>query len=285
VAWIESHQELARHPKARRLARALGVSVPTAIGHLHLVWWWAMDYAEDGDVSRYNADDLADAALWEGDAETFWNSLVSAGFLDAENGTSSLHDWDDYAGRLIEKRRQDAERKRRERGHAAPSNGRPPDVTRPSGVTVPNRTVPVPDPEVTTPERTTGVVVATAAPRHAPTAARWIPFQAMSPEAQTVLDEWRRAHGKRSPPKLNPTQAAKLEAAVVDLGVDRLKESAAWSAERGIAEFHKAINAAYSKRKKDEAEVNDYASQRNGTSSHRQPVPVGAVDALAKYDD
>src|SRR5687767_5633894 len=55
MAWIESHQEIARHPKTRKLARLLGGSVPTAIGHLHLLWWWAVDYAEDGWLGKYTA--------------------------------------------------------------------------------------------------------------------------------------------------------------------------------------------------------------------------------------
>ncbi|GIM48438.1 hypothetical protein DNHGIG_39870 [Collibacillus ludicampi] len=52
MAWLKSHQEIARHPKTKRLAKALDISLPTAIGHLHLLWWWAMDFAKNGDLSK-----------------------------------------------------------------------------------------------------------------------------------------------------------------------------------------------------------------------------------------
>lgn len=139
MAWIESHQELARHPKTLRLARRLGVSVPAAIGHLQLLWWWAMDFAPDGSLTAFDDAEIADAVMWDGSPDALIDALSAAKFIDcAPDGEGYvIHDWQDYAGRLIERRRQDAERKRT-------SRGRPPDVTAPSGVTVPNRTVPDP---------------------------------------------------------------------------------------------------------------------------------------------
>lgn len=101
MAWIESHQTLKDHPKTRRLARYLKISVPAAIGHLHCLWWWALDYAQDGDLSKYEPADIADAAMWEGDAEEFVAALVKAGFLDQDNEDLRIHDWDEYTGRLI----------------------------------------------------------------------------------------------------------------------------------------------------------------------------------------
>ena len=79
MAWSESHQELRDHPKTKRMARRLGISVPAAIGHLHCLWWWAMDYAPDGDISDYDAEDIADAAMWDGDAEQFLQALIDCG--------------------------------------------------------------------------------------------------------------------------------------------------------------------------------------------------------------
>ncbi|MFN0222133.1 DnaD domain protein [Paenibacillus sp. KR2-11] len=144
MAWIESHQELARHPKTKKLARKLKVTVPAAIGHLHLLWWWALDFAPDGNLSKYEVEDIAEAAMSEIDAEDFIHALKEAGWIDQE-GTSSdirLHDWYDYAGRLLEKREVDKERKRKARGSASPvrrtSDGQAEDGER----TVPNRTVP-----------------------------------------------------------------------------------------------------------------------------------------------
>lgn len=149
MAWIESHQGLMHHPKTKRLARLLGVSVPTAIGHLHCLWYWALDYAQDGDLTSYDEIDVAGGALWDGDEREFSEALVKAGFVDLD--PPRIHDWMDYAGMLIERRKADAERKReyrermsrgRNRDGARTSGGRPADVQRTSGVTVPNRTVP-----------------------------------------------------------------------------------------------------------------------------------------------
>lgn len=142
--WIESHQELGRHPKTRKLARMLGVSIPTAIGHLHLLWWWAVDYAPDGALGRFDPADIADATMWEGDPAQLVTALRDAGWLDDTDGGPQIHDWADYAGRLLERRRADTARKRSTRHHPVrrTSAGHPPDIRRTARVTVPYRTIP-----------------------------------------------------------------------------------------------------------------------------------------------
>lgn len=116
MAWIESHDNLKDHPKTRRAARLLGVSIPTMVGHLHLLWHWCLTYAEDGDLSGYDHEDIADAMMWEGDADDLVQALVncgpgkSAGFLEHDqDGRLLVHDWMDYAGKLVEKRRESRE--------------------------------------------------------------------------------------------------------------------------------------------------------------------------------
>ncbi|TDA68003.1 MAG: HNH endonuclease [Clostridia bacterium] len=111
MAWIESHQTLGQHPKTRRLARCLGISLPAAVGHLHYLWWWALDYARDGDLSKFEPEDIAGAALWEGDATAFIEALVKTGFVDRDEEGLAIHDWGDYAGRLIEQREKQARRR------------------------------------------------------------------------------------------------------------------------------------------------------------------------------
>lgn len=113
MAWIKSHQEIAQHPKTRRLARLLGEGLPCVIGRLHLLWWWALDYAEDGDLSRYEEADIADACQWDGDPEQLVEALVSVRFLDRADDQLVIHDWGDYAGRLIEKRQSEVQRVQR----------------------------------------------------------------------------------------------------------------------------------------------------------------------------
>jgi hypothetical protein len=163
--WIESHQELRDHPKMKRAARMLAVSHREMVGMLHFLWWWAMDYAEDGNLSGYSAEDIAEAAGWEGEAGRFVTALVECrirpdkhGFVEeSPTGALILHDWYEYAGKLIERRETERDRQRRKRAAAKqhPTNGdqqsgdggdalqqRTPDVAATTAGTVPNLTEP-----------------------------------------------------------------------------------------------------------------------------------------------
>lgn len=110
MAWIESHQTLARHPKTKAVARDLNISRVTVVGHLHYLWWWALDYAEDGDLSGFSDDDIAEEAGWEGDADRFVLALRQSGFLSDD---MRINDWSDYTGRLVAQREGNRERQRR----------------------------------------------------------------------------------------------------------------------------------------------------------------------------
>jgi hypothetical protein len=106
MAWIPSHTDLGQHPKLKRAARIAEVSEPAMIGHLHLLWWFALQLAPDGDLSRYDADDLAIAAKYDGDPELFVEALKTcgpAGTVGFVTDTMMLHDWDDYGGKYIRK--------------------------------------------------------------------------------------------------------------------------------------------------------------------------------------
>lgn len=121
MAWIESHQELRGHPKTKRAARMLGLSIPLMVGHLHLLWWWALDFADDGCLAGFDPSDLAEAAMWDGDPTAFVTALVDCGpgsepgFIEETVDGLILHDWHDYAGKLFDRREKDRERKRVQR--------------------------------------------------------------------------------------------------------------------------------------------------------------------------
>ena len=133
MAWIESHQSLGRHPKTLRLARTLEITTAQAIGHLHYLWWWALDYAEGGDLTDIEPDVLAIACDWQGDADVLLKALIKAGFVDNNADALTIHDWGAYTGRLVERRAQDRERKRE--AFQKSSAGVPAEVRRSSGVT------------------------------------------------------------------------------------------------------------------------------------------------------
>jgi hypothetical protein len=113
MAWIESHQSLGHHPKTLRLAAELKCSVPCAIGYLHMLWWWALDYAPDGLLTAADKPVVARACMWSKKSELFWAALLSAGFVEQTGEELRIHDWMDYAGRLVQKREANAERQRR----------------------------------------------------------------------------------------------------------------------------------------------------------------------------
>ncbi len=122
MPYNESHSELREHPKTKRLKRSLGVSLPAAIGHLQCLWWWVMDYAPKGDLTGFEATDIAEGAEWDGDPDVFVDALCacgpagSDGFLErTTDGRLLVHDWWQYGGKLIVKRFVDAFRKRNNR--------------------------------------------------------------------------------------------------------------------------------------------------------------------------
>lgn len=132
MAWIESHQDIARHPKTIRLAKKLNISIPATIGHLHMLWWWALDFAPDGDLSKFENYEIAYVMMWENDPELLINALVFSGYLDEiqpENEENNvgifIHDWFEHGGKLITKRAEEARRKKEFRDNQKPKRGRP----------------------------------------------------------------------------------------------------------------------------------------------------------------
>ena len=79
MAWIKSEQALASHPKVHLLAKELGVRCTTSYCHLHLLWWWALDYADDGNLTRYRYF-IPNASQWVGDEEIYISSLIKHEF-------------------------------------------------------------------------------------------------------------------------------------------------------------------------------------------------------------
>ncbi len=137
VMWIESHQALGQHPKTHQLATLLRVSLPTVIGHLHYFWWWALDFAPTGVIPNATPQVIARAAQWTSNPDKFWLAMVQAGWIDVNEEVVSVHDWLDYAGRLVEKRAANAERMRNARAkHVHCTCGAR------AGATVPDRTGP-----------------------------------------------------------------------------------------------------------------------------------------------
>ena len=128
-----------------RLCSLLRISRPTAIGHLHLLWWWALDnVGPDGNLGDISDEEVAMAAQWDGDPHEFADALTRSGFVDVvEDGSRWLHDWWDYAGKILDRRARDRERMRQARGSPSsrdpsPEPSRYPSQERPATVAGPS---------------------------------------------------------------------------------------------------------------------------------------------------
>lgn len=96
LMWIESHPELANHPKLIHLSNLLKISRREALGLVHEFWYWCTSYAEDGDLRKYGLTRVNE--ILQLDLKD--NSLLIAGFID-RRPFLRVHDWWDYYGRYL----------------------------------------------------------------------------------------------------------------------------------------------------------------------------------------
>lgn len=129
--WAPIYQSLWTHRKTFELAALLGVNETYAAAHLARLWGWSIDNAPDGDLSGLSERAIAYGAGWTQEASLFVGALHKAGFLDDDR---TIHDWNDYAGKFVERREKEALDKRLSRRHAPDvprtSNGRSGNVRR-----------------------------------------------------------------------------------------------------------------------------------------------------------
>ncbi len=110
MAWIELHQTLPTHRKILKLKRLLKIKTPQAVGHVVMLWLWSIDNAPDGDLSQIDAADIAEVCGWpEKKAAKFVSAMQEVGLIDEDMG---LHDWGEYAGRLVGQREERREKER-----------------------------------------------------------------------------------------------------------------------------------------------------------------------------
>lgn len=121
MAFLEVHQSLRDHRKIFILATELDMPEAHVAGHCVFLWLWSIDNVEDGTLP--GSERMVErAAGWQGEPGAFIAAMIVAGMLDrAEDGSLSIHDWMDYAGRLIEKRHENAQRMRDARAAKAQS--------------------------------------------------------------------------------------------------------------------------------------------------------------------
>lgn len=98
-----------RHPKTMRLRRLLQDS--RAALYVIELWAWCSEYAKDGDLTDFAAEEIEGGIGWTLDAGKLYAALRDAGFIDfTEDGRVLVHDWDNHQGKWIAK--MEAERTR-----------------------------------------------------------------------------------------------------------------------------------------------------------------------------
>lgn len=90
------------HPKVLHFATLLSVSLPTALGHLELLWAFTGKFAAQGDIGKHPDGAIARYCHWMGEPQTFLQSLLQSRLLDAHRDHRYVvHDWAEHAPRWV----------------------------------------------------------------------------------------------------------------------------------------------------------------------------------------
>lgn len=76
-----------------------------------MLWWWVLDWAQDGDISKYHDIDIADAVNFEGEPRVLMRALIDAGYIVETQSGREIANWFKIGGQIIESKKKDAERK------------------------------------------------------------------------------------------------------------------------------------------------------------------------------
>src|ERR1041384_3625999 len=102
--WTATHQSLKDHPKTSDLAARMGWTRPETIGRLQMLWWWCLDYAITGDLSRFTPAQIAAAMETPtGEGEKLVRALIETRWLDAAPRLR-IHDWWEHVGMFLKMR-------------------------------------------------------------------------------------------------------------------------------------------------------------------------------------
>lgn len=112
MAYLEVHQSLRDHRKVLELAGVLDIPETYVVGRLLYLWLWALDNSR-GDSLPSSAKMIERMAGWSGPCGVFVGGMVQVGLLDeADDGSLWIHDWMQYAGKIIRRLEANAERGR-----------------------------------------------------------------------------------------------------------------------------------------------------------------------------
>lgn len=132
MTWIKLHQSLFDHKKMFIFEEELGECIPLCAGLLGILWNWCVINAPDALLDK-NPRRIARAARWDGEPNKLVGALLKAGFLEDAGENYRVHDWDDYAGALIDSRERDRVRQRNNRSKVKEEAGEKQTSTKTTG--------------------------------------------------------------------------------------------------------------------------------------------------------
>lgn len=115
--WYKAHVDLPDHPKTSAAAYILGIDADLLVGKLYRLWSWALCNREDGFFAKHEIPLIAEKMRWKKSEKKLMEALLNvpkgenAGFITEAEGGYQLYNWHKYAGKLIENRKNEAERK------------------------------------------------------------------------------------------------------------------------------------------------------------------------------
>ncbi len=81
------------HPKIRKLAKALGIRRPEARGYVTALWSWVVDYTPDGDLSKFDPEDIEYEVEWDGPDGALVAAMEEVQLLDRTEYGLVVHGW------------------------------------------------------------------------------------------------------------------------------------------------------------------------------------------------
>jgi|GEM_PF-5055014 len=141
MSWLRVSQGVANHFKVIKVARLTGNHRFSIVGFLVAFWSWALDNASDGVIPAEDMPAIVSQIGWPGEPAEMIQALLTCGrnggngLLEKDGDLLRIHDWNEYAGVLLDRRERDRKRKALERTSPAcpkdiqrTSKGHPKDI-------------------------------------------------------------------------------------------------------------------------------------------------------------
>lgn len=88
-------------PKLLAAAQDLGICEHKLGGHIIRLWSWAMEHAEDGNLSKLSKKDIETVSGWTKKRGKLIENLIKFEFVDENSMGLNLHDWFEHSGKFF----------------------------------------------------------------------------------------------------------------------------------------------------------------------------------------